>query len=274
MINEGKYMPKTTALGLFFGVIFLAGMSVANEPTAREVMLLVDERDTGESRRQSGRLTLIDEKRKERLRDISQVARRFDNHEKVMTQVTNPAEVKGTTILSYDWDAQGRDDETWLYLPKLSRVKRLASTDQSSYWLGSDFTYADLSGLEVDDFSYEFASIREEDGTWVIDAAPESERRREVESETGYQKIRYWIDQEKNLVSKAKYWLSDGQLVKYFSASDIRQQDGVWVVGKSQMVLTRGERLLHASVFIIKDVIFNIDVPEEAFATNAMEREL
>ena len=57
----------------------------------------------------------------------------------------SPADVKDTGFLTYDYDEEGRDDDQWLYLPALKKTKRIASGDKSGSFMGSDFTYADMT---------------------------------------------------------------------------------------------------------------------------------
>ena len=54
--------------------------------------------------------------------------------------------MKNTGFLTYDYDASGKDDDQWLYLPALGKTKRIASSDQSGAFMGSDFNYSDLIG--------------------------------------------------------------------------------------------------------------------------------
>ena len=58
-----------------------------------------------------------------------------------------PADVKGTALLSHT--KVDEDDEQWVYLPGTKRVKRIAASNKSSAFAGSEFTYEDLSGSEV-----------------------------------------------------------------------------------------------------------------------------
>ena len=49
-----------------------------------------------------------------------------------------PADVKDTGFLTYDYDDESRDDDQWLYLPALKKTKRIASSDKSGSFMGSD----------------------------------------------------------------------------------------------------------------------------------------
>lgn len=242
--------------------------------TADAVMKAVDKRYEGDTRRQEGALTLIDKNNAKRVRRFTEFAKKYGDDEKVISHVISPPEVSGTGFLSYEWDDRKREDESWLYLPQLRKVKRLASTDKSGYFLGSDFTYSDLVGLEVDDFDYVFdtgedAQVKD---AWVILATPKPDIVERVIDETNYTKVKYWVDKEKLIIVKAQYWMKEGHRVKYYAASNIEKVSGIWTVHKMQMVMTQGGQVSHASVFELTKIEYNVQIDDKEFTTYALER--
>jgi hypothetical protein len=75
------------------------------------------------------------------------------------------------------------------------------------------------------------------------------------------------------IITKAQYWLNEGHRVKYYSASEIEEIDGIWTVQRMQMVMTQGSNLLHASVFQLSNIEHNKPIDDKMFTTYAMERE-
>ena len=73
--------------------------------------------------------------------------------DKTMVVFDLPRDVKGTVFLSHGHKS-GRDDQ-WLYLPALKRVKRIASTNRSGPFMGSEFAYEDVASQELEHFRYE-----------------------------------------------------------------------------------------------------------------------
>ena len=69
-----------------------------------------------------------------------------------LTVVEEPKDVSGTALLTHT-DAQGRDEQ-WLYLPALSRVKRIASSGRSGPFMGSEFSYEDFSAQSAEQFDF------------------------------------------------------------------------------------------------------------------------
>jgi hypothetical protein len=65
-----------------------------------------------------------------------------------------PADVKGTALLSHT--KVNEDDDQWVYLPSAKRTKRVASSNRTSAFIGSEFTYEDLSGSEARKYDWRF----------------------------------------------------------------------------------------------------------------------
>ena len=84
----------------------------------------------------------------------------------------SPADVRGTGFLSHDFAEAARDADQWLYLPALRRVKRIAATDKSASFMGSDLTFADLTRRDLDAFDYRLlgtSKVRDA-AVWQIEA--------------------------------------------------------------------------------------------------------
>jgi len=264
---------------LLAGLISISTIAAAEDKTslsAKEVMMAVDQRYEGDTRVQLGTMTLIDKRKNQRVRQFREYTKQYGEDEKSISYVLSPPEVRGTAFLSYEWKAPEREDETWLYISQLRKVKRLASADKSGSFLGSDFTYADLTGLEVEDFDYTFIGEKSsgQKSEWVILAIPKPSIAEHVIRETGYVKVKYWIDKKKLIRNKTQYWLEDGHRVKYYRASNIKKISGIWTVKKMQMVMTQGGQFIHASVFELSVVKYNVPIKDNAFTTYALEREI
>ena len=100
-----------------------------------------------------------------------------------------PADVKGTALLTFSHKT-GNDDQ-WLYLPALKRVKRISSSNKSGPFMGSEFAYEDISSEEVEKYTYRY--IRDEDfdgqATFVVERYP-------VDKKSGYTRQVVWVDRQ------------------------------------------------------------------------------
>lgn len=254
-------------------LVAFSGLAQAQNLTAREIMERVDNRYTGDSAVSEAQLILIDRNERERVRDLRLFSLEEDGVTKSITFFLAPADVAGTAYLSYDHDAN--DDEAWLYLPALKQVRRVAASDRASSFMGSDFSYSDLNGTTIDWYDYQLISDNEEvDGhrAWLIESTPRAEYHERALNETGYERSRLWIRQDNFMQVQAQIWVERGGRIKYFTARDIREVDGVWTAHRIQMITTRNGQREHGSVFQIHDVTYNQHSDPSLFTTAAMQR--
>ena len=77
-----------------------------------------------------------------------------DISEKGLIIFDNPRDVKGTAMLTFTHKKE--NDDQWLFLPALKRVKRISSSNQSGSFMGSEFSYEDFGSMEVDKYTYKY----------------------------------------------------------------------------------------------------------------------
>ena len=177
-------------------------------------------------RRQSGfqdmlvNLTMVLRNRKgtavERKLDLKQLEVP-EGGDRLMVVFNTPKAIRGTALLSHG--QLTREDDQWLYLPALKRVKKIASRNRSGPFLGSEFSYEDLSTQEVVKYSYEF--LREEacgDLSCLV-----VERKPGPNLYSGYLRQVFWIDTEHYRTQKVDYYNRGNRLTKTLIGSDFQQ---------------------------------------------------
>lgn len=260
----------------FSAILFTAfsGGGWADNLSAEEVMQLNNSRYLGDTRESLSTLILIDKKGRKRLRSLKTLAVEDKQVERTIVYFQSPSEIKGTSYMSFDWKDTSKEDDSWLYLTSLQKVKRVASSAKSSSFMGSDFNYADINGLDHEDFDYSF--IKENEilngvECWVISALPKNTK---VISETGYTALTVWIRKDNYIRMRGKMHLKKGNRVKYFTASDFLEIDGIWRAKTLQMITTKGGKKEHASILKYEDIRHNTKVDLSHFDTQAMQRGL
>ena len=115
--------------------------------------------------------------------------------DKALTVFDTPLDVKGTSFLSHS-HVQGNDDQ-WIFIPAIKRVKRISSRNKSGPFLGSEFAFEDLSSFEVEKFSFNYLDDEELNGAimFVIEMDP-------VDKYSGYTRTVAWVDQDHYRVHK------------------------------------------------------------------------
>ncbi|MDX9782450.1 MAG: outer membrane lipoprotein-sorting protein [Bacteroidales bacterium] len=168
-------------------------------------------------------LKIMDAKGSSRSRTLNMASRKFGDITKMMMKFTDPADVKGTSILIYDYD--DRADEMWIYMPALKKTRRVVSNEKGKNFMGSEFTNADMSKPNIEDFNYKIISSENLNGKacHVIEATPASS---ESLQSNGFSKKISYIDKENFLCYKIEYYDLKGKLLKTQTIGDYRPVEG------------------------------------------------
>ncbi len=259
-------------------LVLVAPSSVlSQEMTALEVMTRVDNFDDGETSSSEMTMILIDRRGNQRVRQMKGFRKDYGKDTKSMNFFLSPADVRNVAFLSYDWDDEDKEDDSWLYLPAIGKPKRISAGNQKDSFMGSDFTYADMNDLEIKEWDYKFLKQSEMvDGMdcWVIEGVPKKEKRKKVINETGYLKVVSWIRKDNFFVVKGKMYVKKGKKIKYFTATDLEQIQGIWTAKKLTMITTKRKRKEHSTVLLFDKVVYNKGVEDEMFTVQRMERGL
>ncbi len=271
-------IPGTLSFLLFLSFA-IPSIIMAADMTAKEVMVKVDDRDTGETAIQDSTMILIDRKKRQRVRQTKQFVKEYGDDTKSISFFLSPADVKNTTFLSHNWDNESKEDDSWLYLPALRKVKRIASADKSGAFMGSDFTYADIEGVEIEDYDYKFVAGKENEDVdghpvWVIESRPKKAIKKKVVKKTGNIKSQLWVRKDNFMVVKGKFWVKKGKKLKYLTLSGIEQVQGIWMAKKLQMVTTKKGKVEHSTVLQSNSIVYNQPLQDDMFTTQRMERGL
>ena len=149
----------SSVVSLLIAIITLAP-SAAQRLTADEIARRVQDRDTGRDSRSTMRMKLYDRHGRARERSLSVASLRgrgtrgaspaAPDGDRLLLRFSYPTDIRGTGFLV--WEHPDADDERFLYLPSLGRVRRIAGTETQESFVGSDFTYEDIGGREFDEY--------------------------------------------------------------------------------------------------------------------------
>lgn len=231
------YIARTTiALFLSFAV---AGSALAATPEERglEIAAEADRRDTGFGD-SSARLKMILRNRhgQESTREIrNRTLEQADDGDKSLVIFDLPRDVKGTAFLTFSHKT-GNDDQ-WLYLPALKRVKRISSSNKSGPFMGSEFAYEDISSQELEEYTYKYLrdetlsdEASGEQATFVIERYP-------VDPKSGYTRQIVWFDQAEYRALKIEYYDRKDSLLKTLTYHGYQQYlERYWRPERMEMI--------------------------------------
>ncbi len=257
---------------LGFGITLLTNSIMADDVKARAIMEKVDARDDGKTIEQDMLMVLIDKNGNERKRDLKSYEKDFGADEYKILFFKSPADVKNTAFLTYDYDDPSRDDDQWLYLPALKKVKRIPSADKSSSFMGSDFSYFDMTDRDLEDYDFKLlkeTKVRGHDA-WMIEATP---RNQEVIDESGYTKTIAIVRKDNYMVVRAINFMTNGKK-KYLDLKKIHQESGIWLVDNMTMTTKKGKTTVHKTILTFNNIKLNRPIDDNIFTTRRLEKGL
>jgi len=251
----------------------LSVVMASSLPSGDEISQHINARNDGVQVSRTLTMELIDRRGKTRVRETQGFRKYFGNEKRTVIHYLKPRNVKGTAFLTYDYPEANRDDDQWLYLPALRKVRRISASDRGDYFLGTDFTYEDIkkeNKVSIDDYRRE--TLREEmlDGfrSYVVESIPVNDK---TAKELGYSKVLQWVDADIWIVRKSKFWDIQGNLLKTTNIKDIRQIQGIWTVHRMEVV---NHKTSHKTNFTFSNVNYETEVSDDSFTERSLRRGL
>ena len=175
-----------------------------------------------------------------------------------------PRDARGTALLIHGH--KDRPDDQWLYLPALKRVKRISSSNRSGSFMGSEFTYEDMTVQEVEKFNYKY--LRDEPCGDSLDCVVTE--RVPVEKGSVYRRQVVWRDKAELRVWKVEYFDRKDAHLKTLTLGEYQQYlESYWRAGKMVMV----NHLTGKSTDLVwTDYQFRTDIDERDFTRTGLRR--
>jgi outer membrane lipoprotein-sorting protein len=207
-------------------------------------------------------MTLEDKRGKTRGRKFVMLRKDYGDggEQKYYTYFLEPNDVRKTGFMV--WKDPVEDDSRWIYVPAIDLVKRISSSDKGSSFVGSDFSYEDVSGRHWTDDDH--VLVREEplDGKacWVIESTPKEE--------DAFSKKISWIGKEDRLPLKEEYYDSKDRLERVFEAKKIEVVDGFPTMTLRTMTNVRKN---HKTTVEFGEIEYDIGIDDDVFTERRLK---
>lgn len=183
--------------------------------------------------------------------------------DKSMTIFDTPKDVKGTVSMTFSH--RKSDDEQWLYLPAIQRVKRISSSNKSGPFMGSEFAFEDIGSIEIEKYTYNYIGEGEANG-----AKCEKVERFPTSKTSGYKRNVVYYNKDNRRIERIEFYDRKNTLLKTLVYSDYKLYDSTfWRADKLNMVNQQNgkETLLEFS-----DLKLGVELSEDDFSQNALKR--
>ncbi len=257
-----KFLFALVALTLLF-----VNNTDAREFTAQQIMENVYNRPEGKDRTSDLEMILVNKFGDQRIRIIRQFNADFGKVEKRIMFFLAPADVKQTCFMNWSYEEAGKDDDQWIYLPALKKVKRISSESKGDYFMGSDFTYDDLGDRHPNEDTHALLRTETIDGKdyYVVESVPKEE-------DSMYSKTITWVATDGSWIGlKKEFYDEDGELLKILSVDKVEQIQGYWTILNSTMHNVQKD---HKTIMNLSKIKYDTGIKGSMFTERMMKRGL
>ncbi|MCB9283177.1 MAG: outer membrane lipoprotein-sorting protein [Lewinellaceae bacterium] len=212
-------------------------------------------------------LKIIDPKGNERTRQIANASKKYGQTTKTLMKFLSPSDVKGTAMLIFDYE--DKSDDMWIYLPALRKTRRIVSSEKSKSFMGSEFSNADMSKPNLDQFDYRLLGSATTQGKdcWKIEATCKDEA---IEDEYGFSRKISFVEKSTYLTQRVEYYDLDDALFKVMTLSKYQKQaNGKYFAFLMEMDNLQNDR---KSVISIDQFQLGSNIQESYFSTANLEK--
>ena len=182
-----------------------------------------------------------------------------EGEDKALVRFTAPARDAGNATLQLG-------PATYVFNPKLNQVIKLPASAMSQSWMGSDFSYEDLSRSErvIDDFTHTLVATKSSGGhkVWVIESVP----KRGVPVVWGKQVLSVRDD---GVLFSVEYYDQLGNRVRVMSADKISTLGGRPY--PTVMIMRADDKPGEYTKVTTVSADFNIDIPSYLFTKSNLQ---
>ncbi|MCF6324030.1 MAG: outer membrane lipoprotein-sorting protein [Gammaproteobacteria bacterium] len=245
----------------------------ATLPSGDEIANNINARDEGVSVSRMVVMEMTDKRGKQRIRKTRGFRKYFGDEKRTVIYYLTPKNVKDTAFMTYDYADASIDDDQWLYLPAMRKVRRISASDRGDYFLGTDFTYEEIKNetrVSIEDYTRKTIGEAIIDGhrTFIIESTPVDKA---TAKELGYSKVKQWIDAKIWMARKTEFTSLRNKRLKTTYTREIKQVQGIWT---AHLLTVENHKTGHSTKFSFSEVDYQTPISDDLFTARAMRRGL
>lgn len=262
---------KLFSLTIFLSCAFAA--TADQELSGAELIERVNARDDGIHVQRRFTVELTNRNGRKRRESTVSYRRYFDDEKRTILFYTEPNNVRGTGFLTFDYANAELDDDQWLYLPALRKVRRISASDRGDYFLGTDFTYEEIKKEQkVESKDYSFTALGEVvvDGFKLkrVEGVPISSS---IADELGVSRVVWYIDPDIWMSRKTDYYDQNDNHARTITLEQVEVIDGYLT---TTQMFVKNHKTGHSTRIRFEDIDYKTQVPEHLFSQARLRRGL
>lgn len=192
-----------------------------------------------------------------------------DENQKYFVFFETPADIRKMVFMVHKHSALNQDDDRWMYMPSLDLVKRIASSDKRTSFVGSDFLYEDISGRSPHEDIHQL--IKTTDSTYIVKNTPKKSNEVEFAYFVAY------IDNKTFLPIKIEFFKKGDRLYRVIQSiklEDIQAMENGTMTTYPTVTVSIAKDLENRSEtkMTVSDIKYNIGLSDKLFTERYLRR--
>ena len=266
----GVMLMMTGTVMLRESAVLAQAVSTANYAEAAQLMSESLKNTKPQRSLAVGRFVLINPAGQQRIRETTSTTdlKADGVNNRRVTRFNSPADIAGTAVLTVE---NAGEDDIWVYLPALKKVRRLTASSRRDAFVGTDFSYGDVLGHPVDEWLHRALRKEAIDGmpSIVIESMP---RNAGIAAATGYSRRITWLRATDLVPVKIEFFGPQQNLIKVYSAADIRLVDTARRCFQPMRQVMKNVVTGHTTVIEYSSFKTDVGVADDQFQPRALER--
>ncbi len=256
-------MMKYKSIGYILLVLITSSFCAnAQEMTGRILAQKVFDRDRGKNSVSVAQMVLVSKSGRKRIRQFTTKRLLENGLERTMIRFTAPADINGTGFLTIE--QPGWKTEQFLYLPALRRTRRIVSSQKSSRFVNSDFTYEDMERHSVDNYTYKITGHNTISGIAVYTL--ETRPKKGIDSQ--YSLTISQVAEHSFVPLSVQFFDKKGKHIKTYKVLKLGKVQGIWT---ESMVSMENFRRRHKTYIKLDKIIYNTHINKDMISEKILK---
>ncbi len=245
---------------VFITIFLFSSIAFSLAKTGNDILDRVDEHLSGtlapKTMVSTMTMTIISKSGSKRVRKLKVWSKKVEGRDDLrLMKFLSPAEVRNVGFLSL------KSDQMYLYLPEFHRVRRIASHTKRENFMGSDFSYEDLSTSSYTRY-YTAKLLEETDTTWKLELTLKKG------ADRAYPRIIMLVDKEKEMPIHSEMFDDNGNLWKVVE-EEVIQVGKYWV---PQKITMKNVKKGTQTVLVFENIKVDVQLKDSIFSKRFLKR--
>ena len=244
-------MSKYFLFSFFLIFNFIFSETISGYQLAR----MIDDKKQPKSSKSEISMTLINLKKdRQKIKNMFSISK--NDGDKMLLFFKTPKRDRGVGFLKIE---NKDNDRLSLFIPKLKKIRRIASSNKSDSFMGSDLSFEDMLSRNLDDFNYNI--LDSNDTLYVLESICN-------DKDSEYSRHVSWISKDNLLIKKEHSYDTNDKLLKkkFFEHMLI---DNYHVVSEIDVINVQDQ---HQTILNINTLELDTDIKDDIFQEKNLKR--